>query len=92
MTAKPNPLAVRKVGDGAWEVLIVTNDRWLPCESEDDARVIANAPVYEYESLERIRSGSQFAIELDRLADVLEKYRIGFGSRFFRRRAEEARK
>ena len=91
MPDKPDPLPVRKVGDGPWEVLIVSNDRWLPCDSEDDARVIAAAPVYEYESLERTRSGSQFANELDRLADVLENYRIGFGSRFFRRRAEEAR-
>lgn len=92
MSDKPEQLPVRKVGDGPWEVLIISNDRWLPCESEDDARLIAAAPVYEYEALERIRYGPDFADELDRLANVLEDYRIGFGSRFFRRRAEEARK
>jgi hypothetical protein len=82
---------VRKVGDGPWEVLVVSNDRWLACESEDDARILAEAPVYEYESLERIRSGAQFANELDRLANALERHRMGFGARFFRRRAEESR-
>ena len=91
MSEKPDPLPVRKVADGRWEVLIVSDDRWLPCNSEDDARVIAAAPVYEYESLERTRSGSEFANELDHLADVFEKYRMGFGSKFFRDRAEAAR-
>ena len=91
MPKKPDGLRIRKVGDGAWEVLIASDDQWLPCHSEDDARLIAALPVYEYESLERTRSGPEFADELDRLANVLEKYEIGFGSRFFRRRAEEAR-
>ena len=91
MPDKPDSLAVRRVGNGPWEVLIASNDRWLPCHSEDDARLIAAAPVYEYESLERIRSGAQFANELDRLANTLEEHGIGFGARFFRRRAEEAR-
>ena len=92
MPNKPDPLPVRKVGDGSWEVLLVSDNQWLSCESEDDVLLISVAPVYEYESLERMRSGAEFANELDRLANVLEKYRIGFGSRFFRRRAEEARK
>ncbi len=91
MSQKPDPLPVRKVGDGLWEVLIIGKDRWLPCYSEDDARIVAALPVYEYESLERTRSGLEFANELDRLADVLDKYNFAFGSRFFRRRAQEAR-
>jgi hypothetical protein len=91
MSQKPDPLPVRKVGDGLWEVLIIAKDRWLPCYSEDDARIVAAVPVYEYESLERTRSGLEFANELDRLADLLDKYNFGFGSRFFRRRAQEAR-
>jgi hypothetical protein len=55
MSQKPDPFPVRKVGDRPWEVLIVENDCWLACESEDDARVIAAAPVYEYESLKLTR-------------------------------------
>ena len=91
MDEKPRPLPVRKVGDGPWEILIVGNDRWLQCDSEQHARTIAKAPVYEYEALERLRSGVSFAADLGELADVMERYRFGFGSRFFRRRAEEAR-
>jgi len=92
MREKPEQLPVHKVGDRAWEVRIIPNAQGLLCESEDDARLVAAAPMYEYESLERTRVGSEFADELDRLATVLAKYRIGFGSRFFRRRAEEARR
>ena len=91
MPEKPGPLPVRKIGDGSWEVLVASNNQWLPCESENDARLVGAVPIYEYESLERIRSGREFAEELECLADVLEKYRIGFGSRFFRRRAEDAK-
>lgn len=67
------------------------NNQWLQCHSEDDARLIAEAPVYKYDALERLRSGCTLAAELDRLADLLQKYDIGFWSRFFRRRAAEAR-
>lgn len=88
----PQPFAVRKVGERAWEVLIATENMWLPCETERDARTIARAPVLEYESLEGTRTGAAFGAELEELADMLAKYCIGFGSRFFRRRAEEARR
>jgi hypothetical protein len=79
MSEKPEKLPVRKVGDGPWEVLVVGKDRWLSCDSEDDARIIAATPVYEYDALERVRSGPKFADELRHLADLLEKYRMGFG-------------
>ena len=36
MSQKPDPFPVRKVDDGPWEVLIVEDDCWLPCDSEDD--------------------------------------------------------
>lgn len=88
----PRPFPVHKVGDRNWEVLIAGKDTWLPCEREQDARVIARGPVLEYESLERTRTGAAFADELDELADTLERYLMGFGSRYFRWCAEEARR
>jgi hypothetical protein len=91
-TGIPKPFPVRKVDNDQWEVLIVPEKNWLTCVDENDARAISAAPVLEYESLEKIKSGTSFAAELEKTADVLEKYHIGFGSRFFRGRAEEARK
>ena len=88
----PQRFPVRKVGDQEWEVLIATDNTWLSCETERDARIIANGPMLKYESLERTRPGPEFARELDEIADTLTKYGIGFGSRFFRRRATEARR
>ncbi len=87
----PQPYQVPKVGDNNWEVLIATENTWLSCETEHDARVIANARVLEYESEERMGTGPRLASELEKLADMLTKYRIGFGSRHFRRLAEKAR-
>ena len=76
---------------GVHEVLIVPEDTWLQCHSKEEARAIAAAPVLEFESLEGHCRGEAFASELEKTAAALEKHRIGFGSRFFRRRAEEAR-
>lgn len=70
-------------------MLIAAENFWLTCESEADARVVAQAPVLQYEVLNELRSGAEFAEELARTADVLAKYRIGSASRFFRRQAEE---
>lgn len=83
---------VRQVGDGDWEVLIASEDIWVQCETEKDARILSRAPKLELDALERARSGLEFAAELDALADVLERCQIGFGSRFFRRRAAEVRR
>ncbi len=86
------PLKVRSVENGPWQVLInEADDVWLTCDSEDDARTIAKASVLEEEALERGESGEQFAIELENTADVMERYRMGFGSRSLRRRALEVR-
>lgn len=88
----PQPFPVRNVDGRGWEVLIATENTWLPCHTEHDARVIASAPVLEYESLEKTRSGNTFAANLEELAHMLHKHDMGFGSRFFGRRAEEVRR
>ena len=86
------PLKVRELPNGPWQVLInEIDDVWLTCDSEDDARTIAKARVLEEEALERLNSGEQFAAELEKTADAMEKYRMGFGSRSLRRRAQEVR-
>lgn len=90
-TTAPTPFPIREVRGQGWQVLIVPEGNWLSCENQEDAQAIAAAPVLEYQSLERTRSGPQFAVELERTAAALAKHGIGFGSRFFRRRAEEAR-
>lgn len=89
---RPFPWKVREFPDGTWQVLISEpDDVWLTCESEEEARTIAAAPVLEYQALARLKSGPQFAVELEKTADAMQKYRMGFGSRFLRRRAEEVR-
>lgn len=86
----PVRFPVRKLGS-QWEVLIVDENRWLPCRTENDARKISRAPILYHASLERTRRGPKFALELEEVADALFKYRIEFGSVFFRRCAELAR-
>ena len=86
---QPQPLSVRQLF-GKWEVLIISTDRWLTCENEEDARTIAKMPIYEYGALKG-RRGEAFAVELDQIADTLEKYNMKFAFRFFRHSAKLAR-
>lgn len=86
------PWKTRQLPDGSWQVLIAEPDGvWLTCDSEEEALAIAAAPVLEYEALDRVNSGEPFASELEKTAEAFAKYRMSFGSRFFRRRAQEAR-
>ena len=89
---KPGPFPVRELRNLGFEVYILDENRWLRCETGEDARILSRRPVLEYESLERERSGSAFADELARLSATMRKYNMGFGSRFFGRRADEVRK
>ncbi len=90
-TEKPPGLPYRKVGDQDWEVLFTAENAWLPCESLEDARLIAAAPALHYDSMVGSRAGNAFADELERTADALDKYNIKSGARIFRRRATEVR-
>jgi len=89
----PDQFPVRRVGEQQWEVLLVPENMWLACENEDAARVIARAPVLEYRC-ESLPSGSldhSLADDCENTAIALERRKIGFGARFFRRRAQELR-
>jgi len=86
------PLEVREVPNGPWQVLISEfDDVWLECDSEDDARTIASARVLEEEALEQKHPNEALAKELEKTAKVMEKYRMGFGSRSLRWHAQEVR-
>ena len=91
-TQKPNPFPVRKVGDHRWEVLIVPKNTWLPCAGEADACAIAKAPQLKPQCLTEERSDADFADELQKTAEVLARYDIGFEAHFLRLRAEEIRR
>ena len=88
---KPDAFPVRVLSDGTAEVLLIPEDKWLSCEGEQEAKIIASAPVLNYERLVENRSGVEFAERLGEVSRALEAHHIGFGSRFFARRAEEAR-
>ena len=91
-TKKPNPFPVRKVGDNHWEVLIVPKSKWLPCAGEADARAIAAAPQLKRQSITGERHDPAFADELDRTAEVLARYDIGFEAHFLKLRADDIRR
>jgi hypothetical protein len=91
MYPQPLPWPMRQVPEGRWQVLLSdADDVWLECESEDDARAIAAVTVLEHQILARAESGPEFAAELRKTADVMARYRLGFGSRLFRWGAEES--
>jgi len=86
------PWKVRELPDGKWQVLISEfDDQWLDCDSKDDAQAIAAAPVLRDEALDRVDSSEQFTSELEKTADIMQKYRLGFGSRFLRGLAHDIR-
>jgi hypothetical protein len=88
---QPLPWPVRQLPTGRWQVLVSeADDIWLDCESEEDARTIAAAPVLEHQVLAQAESGPGFAAELRKTADVMARYRLGFGSRFFSWGAQQA--
>jgi hypothetical protein len=89
---RPLPWKVRELPGGEWQVLVSeADDQWLTCDSESDARAIASAPVLEYEALGRLKSDPQFRAELEKTADVMQQYRMGFGSRRLRGLAQDLR-
>jgi len=85
----PQRLSVREL-KGTWQVLIVANDTWLDCRSEQQARTIGEAPVLELKALSG-ETGEALAQQLDATADAFERNSMGFGARFFRHSAGIAR-
>lgn len=84
------PLPLRQADDDTWEVEN-SPDKWTRCETKEDAMTISNAPIILEKSFKTVYPDENVAAELEATAAVLEKYNIGFGSRFFRGRAKDVR-
>jgi len=63
-------------------------DNWITCETEEDAKIISNAPIVLAKSHVATRPDELLAADLEKTAEKLEQYRIGFGSRYLRRQAQ----
>jgi len=86
------PWEIRELPGGHWQVQVhEPDDLWLTCDSKEDAQRIAKAPVLYSHAVGRVEANEPFAIELETTANAMAKYRLGFGSRFLKRRAEEIR-
>ena len=84
MDQAPPPFSVRKLTNKNWEVLIVPDDHWLSCDSEEDARLISRGRVCEHDFIYEIRKDLNFADELEQLANLFKKYQMGVGEGWFR--------
>jgi len=84
------PLPIRQTDDGQWEVEN-SPGHWTKCGTKADATAISNAPLLLERSFNTDYPNERVAAELEKTAAVLEKYKIGFGSRYFRRRAKVVR-
>jgi hypothetical protein len=83
MPQAPNSLQVQQNPDGKWQVLIAA-DYWLTCASESDAKLLAHGPIDEHDFIYEIRNDLDFANELEQLADLFKKYKMGVGEGWFR--------
>jgi hypothetical protein len=73
MSEEPQPYPVRPKGD-KWEVLVPDPEKWIPCDSEDDALIIAYSPVLEHQIRNEGRNSEKDASDCQKTAKVLEKY------------------
>lgn len=83
-------LPLRQSDDGKWEVENVPGN-WITCETEEDARIFSNGPIVLEESFRTTFPDKALAARLEKTAEILEQYKIGFTSRYLRNRAKLAR-
>ena len=82
------PFLVRQANGDSWEVEVFPN-KWLLCETKDDAIAISNVPVLHSRCFPVNRRDNQLASELERVVSVLIKYNIqNFIVRFFSEQAK----
>jgi hypothetical protein len=89
MLKKVEPLQLRQSDDGNWEVENVTG-HWIKCETKEDAELISDAPIIRAELDRTICPDKTLAAELDKAAEILDKYNMGPTARYFRAMAEKA--
>ena len=90
MFKKVEPLQLRQSDAGDWEVENVAN-HWIKCETKEDAELISNAPIVRAKLDRTTRPDYVLAAELDKTAEMLDKYNMGSESRYFRAMAKLAR-
>ena len=78
------PLPLRQSDDGKWQVENIPGN-WITCETEEDARILSNAPIVLHKSYVAMPPDEPLAAALENTAEKLEQYKIGFGSRHCRR-------
>ena len=86
---KSQPLPVRNRA-GKWEVFIVDDNRWLACESEDDARTIAAAAGLMHVSPEMGLTDPDMVQQIRKASATFSKYHMSFGSELLKHFAERA--
>ena len=84
------PLSIRQSEEGNWEIENAPGN-WITCHTEEDARIISNAPVVLEKSWRVEIPDEALAAELEEVSKKLQDYRIGFGARFLQHRAEVIR-
>jgi hypothetical protein len=86
MAGVPRPFPVRRSPAGSWEVEVIdppSPARWVPTESEENARAISRSLVLRHEIVDAGRSGPDVASECRATAAVLQRYGFGSLSRWF---------
>src|SRR5688572_26893624 len=78
----PNDLPAQfptRLNNGQWEVLVVVEGdakKWWQCASEDDARIIARAPLLNHEWFQWVGSEPvrpEFQVECKQLLDAMAR-------------------
>ena len=90
MLKKVESLQLRQSDDGNWEVENVAN-HWIKCETKEDAELISNAPIIRAKLDRTTRPDNVLATELDKTAEMLDKYNMRSEAHYFRAMAKLAR-
>ena len=72
MSEKPHPYPVRAKGD-KWEVQVPDPEKWIPCDSEDDACIIRKSPVLEHQIRDEGCTSEKALSACRKTAKVFEK-------------------
>jgi len=90
MSKLPKPFLLRQSDDGKWEVEMRA-DKWVKCETKEDAEILSNAPIVRAELDEAMCPNEILATKLEKTAEKLEQYNRCADARYFRAMAKLAR-
>lgn len=90
MSKPPESLPLRQSNDGKWEVENVPG-HWVKCETKKDAEIISNAPIVRAKLDRTMCPNKALTAELDKTAEILDKYNMRPTARYFRAMAKRAK-